>query len=230
MGVASILLAGFGSSVYHFSADFFTIFFCLLVAVFSHLTLQSPMMPNNRKLCPNIGWFWVHNCNNCGEWEVVVVLPEKLICNCTEHLCISMSCPPVLEEQESLRSHDVAASALSAGLLVHWDLEASTPDTYRPPPPPLPYDMVFGCSRSTDSDSVRETISCSSFDTSATCGDLGESDCKVQESSLNTSPKKLELSQSNEPHVLAKEDEDVCPICLEGAVPSVAQGTNSFVV
>ncbi|BFG22017.1 hypothetical protein CerSpe_082910 [Prunus speciosa] len=138
-------------------------------------------------------------------------------------------CPPVLEEQESLRSHDVAASALSAGLLVHWDLEASTPDTYRPPPPPLPYDMVFGCSKSTDSDSVRETISCSSFDTSATCGDLGESDCKVQENSLNTSPKKLELLKSNEPHVFAKEDEDVCPICLEGAVPSVAQGTNSFV-
>ncbi|BBG97551.1 RING-H2 finger B1A, partial [Prunus dulcis] len=105
----------------------------------------------------------------------------------------STCCPPVLEEQESLRSHDVAASALSAGLLVHWDLEASTPDTYRPPPPPLPYDMVFGCSRSTDSDS-------------------------------------LELSKSNEPHVLAKEDEDVCPICLEGAVPSVAQGTNSYVV
>ncbi|CAL9007269.1 unnamed protein product [Prunus brigantina] len=91
-------------------------------------------------------------------------------------------CPPVL--QESLRSHDVAAAAHSAGLLVHWDLEASTPDTYRPPPPPLPYDMVFGCSRSTDPDSVRETISCSSCDTSATCGHLGESDCKVQEYSL----------------------------------------------
>ncbi|BBN68848.1 RING-H2 finger B1A [Prunus dulcis] len=80
-----------------------------------HLTSQSPMMPNNRKLCPNVGWFWVHNMNNCREWE----------------------CPSVLEEQESLRSHDVAAAALSAGLLVHWDLEASTPDTYRPPPPPL---------------------------------------------------------------------------------------------
>ncbi|CAN6568176.1 unnamed protein product [Malus baccata var. baccata] len=121
-------------------------------------------------------------------------------------------CPPVLEEQESLRSHDVTASAISAGLLVCWDLESSIPDTYRPPPPPLPYDMVFG---STDSDSARETISCSSFDTSATCGDLGESDCKVQEGSLDISPKKLGLSKSNEPHGLEKEDEDVCPICLE---------------
>ncbi|KAM1707620.1 hypothetical protein ACFX13_000756 [Malus domestica] len=121
-------------------------------------------------------------------------------------------CPPVLEEQESLRSHDVTASAISAGLLVCWDLESSIPDTYRPPPPPLPYNMVFG---STDSDSARETISCSSFDTSATCGDLGESDCKVQEGSLDISPKKLGLSKSNEPHGLEKEDEDVCPICLE---------------
>ncbi|KAM1230627.1 hypothetical protein ACFX2I_040754 [Malus domestica] len=128
---------------------------------------------------------------------------------------VCIYCPPVLEEQESLRSLDVTASTISAGLLVHWDPEASIPDTYRPPPPPLPYDMVFGCSRSTDSDSARETISCSSFDTSATCGDLGESDCRVQESSLAISPKKLELSKSNEPHVLEKEDEDVCPICLE---------------
>ncbi|XP_070680845.1 probable E3 ubiquitin-protein ligase RHB1A isoform X2 [Malus domestica] len=149
-------------------------------------------------------------------------------CSCRKAHLHGAPCPPVLEEQESLRSLDVTASTISAGLLVHWDLEASIPDTYRPPPPPLPYDMVFGCSRSTDSDSARETISCSSFDTSATCGDLGESDCKVQESSLDISPKKLELSKSNEPHVLEKEDEDVCPICLEGALPSIAQGTNFF--
>lgn len=128
-----------------------------------------------------------------------------------------------MEEQESLRSYDVTASAISAGLLVHCDLESSIPDTYRPPPLPLPYDMVFGCSRSTDSDSARETISCSSFDTSATCGDLGEPDCKVQESSLDISPKKLGLSKSNEPHGLEKEDEDVCPICLEGALPSIEE-------
>jgi hypothetical protein len=122
-----------------------------------------------------------------------------------------------LEEEESLTSHDVAAaSAITAGLLVELDLQSSIPDTYRSPPTPLPYDIVFGCPQSTDSDSVKETISRSSFETSATCGDLELSDCKLKENSLPISPKKLEISKSNEAPVLAQEDEDVCPICLEG--------------
>ena len=124
-------------------------------------------------------------------------------------------CSPALEEEESLTSHDVAASAITAGLLVELDLESSIPDTYRSPPTPLPYDMVFGIPQSTDSDSVKETISRSSFETSATCGDLELSDCKVKENSLPISLKKLEISKSNEAPVLAQEDEDVCPICLE---------------
>ena len=120
-----------------------------------------------------------------------------------------------MEEEESLTSRDVAASAITAGILVNLGLETSTPDTYRSPPTPLPYDMVFGCPKSTDSDSVRDTNSCSSFKTS-TCGDPEESDCKVLENSLPVSPKKLKLSASNEANVLAGEDEDDCPICLEG--------------
>ena len=128
-----------------------------------------------------------------------------------------LQCSPALEEEESLTSHDVAAaSAITAGLLVELDLESSIPDTYRSPPTPLPYDIVFGCPQSTDSDSVKETISRSSFETSATCGDLELSDCKVKENSLPSSPKKLKISKSNEAPVLAQEDEDVCPICLEG--------------
>ncbi|KAK9910369.1 hypothetical protein M0R45_034334 [Rubus argutus] len=94
-------------------------------------------------------------------------------------------CSPALEEEESLTSHDVAAaSAITAGLLVELDLESSIPDTYRSPPTPLPYDIVFGY-------------------------------CKVKENSLPSSPKKLKISKSNEAPVLAQEDEDVCPICLE---------------
>ncbi|KAL6126200.1 hypothetical protein ACLB2K_074251 [Fragaria x ananassa] len=123
-------------------------------------------------------------------------------------------CSPALEEEESLTSRDVAASAITAGILVNLGLETSTPDTYRSPPTPLPYDMVFGCPKATDSDSVRDTNSCSSFKTS-TCGDPEESDCKVLENSLPVSPKKLKLSASNEANVLAGEDEDDCPICLE---------------
>ncbi|KAK3194766.1 hypothetical protein Dsin_026076 [Dipteronia sinensis] len=122
-------------------------------------------------------------------------------------------CPPVLEEQESLTLRNGTASTFSAGLLVDLHLEASTPDTFRPPPAPLPYDVVYGCPASTDSESARETISGVSFETLATCEDLEESDCKTQASSLLASPKKSEVSKVNEP--TAVEEEETCPICLE---------------
>lgn len=138
-------------------------------------------------------------------------------------------CPPPLEEQESLTSQNGLQSELTAGLLVHLNLDTSTPDTYQPPPAPLPYDLVFGCPGSTDSESSREeTISCSSFKTSATCADLDESDCKAHGHSLDVSSKMLDLSKPHEVNVLPKEEEDVCPICLEGAIPSLPFGTNAL--
>ncbi|KAL5572902.1 hypothetical protein UlMin_022499 [Ulmus minor] len=124
-------------------------------------------------------------------------------------------CPPVLDEQDSLTSHNGAASEMTAGLLVHLNLDTSTPDTYQPPPAPLPYDVVFGCPVSTDSESSKESISCSSFKTSATCVDIEDSDCKAHGISMEVLPKMLELSKTDELDVLATEDEDVCPICLE---------------
>ncbi|KAH7577957.1 hypothetical protein JRO89_XS01G0320600 [Xanthoceras sorbifolium] len=133
-----------------------------------------------------------------------------------EHLYTTITllqCPPVLEEQESLTSHNGTASAFTAGLLVDLHLEASTPDTFRPPPTPLPYDVVYGCPPSTDSESLRETISGGSFETLATCEYLEESDCKTQASSLLVSPRKSEVSKLNEP--IAAEEEETCPICLE---------------
>lgn len=153
-----------------------------------------------------------------------------------------LQCPPILEEHESLRSHDGAASALTAEFLVDLGLDASTPDTYRAPPAPLPYDLVLGYPQSTESESARETVSGDSFETLTTCEDLEESDCKAQANSLCVSPRKLEAPNFNEPNVsvakeedicpkvsVAKEDtcpnvsvaeeEDVCPICLEGALP-----------
>ncbi|XP_031275836.1 probable E3 ubiquitin-protein ligase RHB1A isoform X1 [Pistacia vera] len=122
-------------------------------------------------------------------------------------------CPPALEEQESLTSHSGGASAFTGGLLVDFHLEASTPDTFRPPPAPLPYDVVFGCPPSTDSESVRETISGGSFETLPTCEDLEELDCKTQVSSLLVSPRKSEVAKLNES--IVAEEEDTCPICLE---------------
>lgn len=135
-----------------------------------------------------------------------------------KRLFFLLQCPPASEEHEALTSHNGVRSELTAGFLVHLDLDTSTPDTYQPPPAPLPYDVVFGCRGSTDSGSSREeeAISCSSFKTSAACVELEESDCKAHGNSLDVLPKMLELSKPCELNVLPKEEEDDCPICLEG--------------
>ncbi|XP_057756871.1 probable E3 ubiquitin-protein ligase RHB1A isoform X1 [Arachis stenosperma] len=126
-------------------------------------------------------------------------------------------CPPTLEERELLTSNDASAATLTAGLLIGLNLDASTPDTFQPPPAPLPYDVVFGGSASTDSESGRETVSGSSFETLIAREDLEEAESKVkaQENSEPISPKKAELLKSNQTQVLLTEEEDVCPICLE---------------
>ncbi|KAG4937207.1 hypothetical protein JHK84_051292 [Glycine max] len=134
-------------------------------------------------------------------------------------LNVGEDCPPTFEERESLTSNDGLNASVNAGFLVGLNLEASMPDTFQPPPVPLPYDMVLGGSASTDSESGRETVS--SFETSITLEDVEESDCKAQANSAPTSPKKAQLSKSNVTQELVTEEEDVCPICLEGTVACV---------
>lgn len=134
--------------------------------------------------------------------------PEKL----------RFQCPPTFEERESLTSNGGTTASLAAGFLVGMNLEASIPDTFRSPPAPLPYDIVLGGSASTDSESGRETVSVSSFETSITRDDIEESNCKAQAKSTPLSPKKGELLKSNGTQVFVTEEEDVCPICLEGIV------------
>ncbi|KDP28603.1 hypothetical protein JCGZ_14374 [Jatropha curcas] len=152
---------------------------------------------------------------------LLLVLPGMGGCCCSSrkpHLHgtpVYYYCPPALEEHESLTTHNGAASAFTAGLLAELNLNTSTPDTFRPPPAPLPYDLVLGCRRSSDSESVRETVSGGSFETLATCEDLEEPDCKTLESSLPVSPKKTEIAELDEAIVLTTEEEDACPICLE---------------
>ncbi|XP_034926382.1 probable E3 ubiquitin-protein ligase RHB1A isoform X3 [Populus alba] len=99
-------------------------------------------------------------------------------------------------------------------LLVELNLNTSTPDTFRPPPAPLPYDVVLGCPQSPDSESVREIISRSSFETLATCEDLEELDCRTHASSFLFSPRKSDVTKLHEP-VASATEEDACPICLE---------------
>ncbi|XP_035548365.1 probable E3 ubiquitin-protein ligase RHB1A isoform X2 [Juglans regia] len=156
------------------------------------------------------------SCNKMIHYHLsYLLLSWRLLVECCRlQLSVVFSqCPPALEEHESLTSH--AASTLIDGFLVDLGLDASTPDTYRPPPAPLPYDLILGCSRSTDSDSAGETIIGSSFGTLTTCEDLEESDCKAQANSLNVSPRKVEVPNLNELNISVAEEEDDCPICLE---------------
>ncbi|GAA0166149.1 hypothetical protein Leryth_013641 [Lithospermum erythrorhizon] len=51
--------------------------------------------------------------------------------------------PRESEEREPL-SHRGRISAVSTGLLVDTNLDTSIPDTYRPPPAPIPYEVLTG--------------------------------------------------------------------------------------
>lgn len=145
--------------------------------------------------------------------------------------------PRASEEREPLSSHHDTVAALSTGLLVNTNLETSSPDTYRPPPPPLPYDANLGrpltqlsnvevCSNKNDEsvhtadiEIVQETISGNDI-LETVDEDLKKSDCKVQkDTELDSSTdieveleKSGELKKSSEPLVLVVEE---CPTCLE---------------
>ena len=135
-----------------------------------------------------------------------------------------------------LSPHSGAASALSTGLLVNTNLEVSVPDAYRPPPAPMPFDAVLGAPQTpsvaqgihnsksdeavqtTNVDSSQETVGVNSQETSIKSEDTKELDCKAQSNTEIESAKGLEveLSKPVESIVSIKQEEDVCPTCLEG--------------
>ncbi|KAG9441367.1 hypothetical protein H6P81_017221 [Aristolochia fimbriata] len=136
-------------------------------------------------------------------------------------------CPQDLEDHNSLPATHGATSASSAGLLIESNLETSIPDTYRPPPAPLPYDTDLGPQHQTmsgrldsagdkDAQSARETLSGCSLESLLASEDLKESDPKSKTAPPGT-PKvsELEPSKGNESIVPATNEEDVCPTCLE---------------
>ncbi|KAM6556696.1 hypothetical protein CsatB_003715 [Cannabis sativa] len=143
--------------------------------------------------------------------------------------------PRTSEEHLPLSSHRNPTSTLSTGLLVDTNLDTSSPDTYRPPPAPVPYDVPLGrsnsppgaqeiCSdkngavaQSTNSDSFQEAAGGNGQDRSPKCEDLKDSDGKAQSLFEVETAKDLEveLSKSVESVVLTAEEEDGCPICLE---------------
>lgn len=140
------------------------------------------------------------------------------------------------EEQIPLSSQHEAVSTRVAGLLVDTNLDTSTPDTYRPPPPPLPYDVASGhpqtppaiqeihvnkvdAAARTNFDTVQDADNGNSREVS-NFEDLKEVDCKANLNLGVDSGKEteIELSKKVEPVDLGvvEEEEDVCPICLEG--------------
>ncbi|KAE9596535.1 hypothetical protein Lal_00007959 [Lupinus albus] len=142
--------------------------------------------------------------------------------------------PRLSEEHIPLSSHHNAASGFSGGLLVDTNLDTSSPDTYRPPPAPIPFNVILGvtqtppvaqeiCVDKTDaslhpenSDPNQETVTGDNHGASAKAGELKESECKVQTALELDSAKdsEVELPKLAEP-ISFVEEEDTCPICLE---------------
>ncbi|KAK6947803.1 Zinc finger, RING-H2-type [Dillenia turbinata] len=141
-------------------------------------------------------------------------------------------CPRSSEERQPLSSSHYVAPVSSTGLLVDTNLETSTPDTYFPPPPPVPYNMgplrpqtspgaqEMSADKgtgtpplATNTVSVDETVA----DNSVKGENFKESDSKDQGNPELDSSKEaeIELSKSGVAVLSVPEEEDVCPTCLE---------------
>lgn len=138
--------------------------------------------------------------------------------------------PRASEEHVPLSSQPGAPSG--GRLLVDTNLDTSSPDTYRPPPAPLPFNLTSGVTQtapvtqeiscdknntsslSTNSNSVQEP-SGDNHGTSPKSEELKESECKGQTDIEQDTAKdsEIELSKLGEPINLV--EEDTCPICLE---------------
>lgn len=150
---------------------------------------------------------------------------------------------PVSEEREPLSSHYATVNAPSAGLLVDTNLDTSVPDTYHPPPAPIPYETYVGnpptptrnqessrnktelVLQTTNSGTVEDTNSGSSLETKVKNLESDEKaniNVDLAASEDVEDEKSDDLKKSIEPMFPPLQDEeDVCPTCLEGAIPSV---------
>ncbi|PIN19682.1 hypothetical protein CDL12_07636 [Handroanthus impetiginosus] len=143
---------------------------------------------------------------------------------------------PVAEEREPLSSHHATASAISAGLLVDTNLDTSVPDTYRPPPAPIPYETYVQRSptpsgnressvnkteevlASANTESVEDTNSGSTLETKVKnleSGEEAEITAELSASQGVEDEKSDELKKSIQSMVPLQDEEDVCPTCLE---------------
>ncbi|KAL3635590.1 hypothetical protein CASFOL_020137 [Castilleja foliolosa] len=145
---------------------------------------------------------------------------------------------PVSEEREPLSSSNHAiVSPHPAGLLVDTNLDTSVPDTYRPPPAPIPYDTYAGhpltpsrnreaiCDKAEVILQTTNTLSVGDVNSGCTL-DTKVKDVECDEkSSLNIELAASEDVEDEESDDLKKsiqpmvppllDEEDVCPTCFE---------------
>ncbi|XP_027341668.1 probable E3 ubiquitin-protein ligase RHB1A isoform X2 [Abrus precatorius] len=140
--------------------------------------------------------------------------------------------PRASDEHVPLSSHPGAASAFSGRLLVDTNLDTSSPDTYRPPPAPIPFNVTTQTpplaqeirgdknntslhSTNSNSNSIQEPVAGDNHGTSVKLEDLKESGCKVQTDLEIDSAKDSEIELPKLGESINLEEEDACPICLE---------------
>lgn len=137
-----------------------------------------------------------------------------------------LQCPQELEENEPLSTSHVASTAIPAGLFVDTNLDTSSPDTYRAPPAPLPYNVGLPCSQTVPGniedcgskiDHNQSTDSLPVGGATSPGEDLKGIECNNQSDYVHDSMKveENEISKLNDVKSPAVE-EDVCPTCLEG--------------
>ncbi|XP_051151486.1 probable E3 ubiquitin-protein ligase RHB1A [Andrographis paniculata] len=143
----------------------------------------------------------------------------------------------VPEEHEPLPTHCATVPVLSSELLVDANLDFSVPDTYQPPPAPIPYEKYPGCppasSENQEGSGNKAGMVLQIADSESTndpyCGSTMETKVKTLEfdekSKLNAdSPpseklddeKSSDIKKSIEPIFPPLQDEeDICPTCFE---------------
>lgn len=141
-------------------------------------------------------------------------------------------CPQNLEERNSLPSRRGGESAISAGLLFDRNLEIPIPDIYRPPPAPLPYDVVLGTHPQIPSGNLENNVKNAGITRDSVSGctlenllasEDAETDTKGKiDSEVDIIESGIEPSKSTKSAVVGIYEEDVCPICLEGKVFSLS--------
>lgn len=131
-------------------------------------------------------------------------------------------CPQTLEERKPVSFINVTTSAVTPALFSHSNLDSSVPNASQAPPAPVLCDVSLAdtlpvkngnCTghmqlKGSGSVSVAEAVEDEN---------LEGSDCKNEVISQKETlmVEEDECSKSSEPDVLATEEEDVCPTCLE---------------